>query len=308
MAGEQFHAYGNKSSESITLYHFHGQTQVPAAQARQRLWGVSSAAERAENHRRASAAYYARYEIVSASSFSANDWQEPRRPRKKPIEYASAKVQSILRRIMPPSPPLNVRAAAKALRRQWDPPKPNRAIQDMARSVSEWESGGLDLETASGALLHGRIHFQDPRGATTSSDEDSQFRQAELQRRVPTESSEVPMAGASAEPTPKERIAAAVLTALGGRPIGGSQDSVLKMAMLLSSHDSDGSPSRRRQCTPEPPRTQTPGPRVRAALESVEELNAGPLTVPTEIEARHWVRKTFGFWGHFLEYRQQQAI
>jgi hypothetical protein len=76
---------------------------------------------------------------------------------------------------MPPSPPLNVRAAAKAVRRQWDPPKPNRAIQDMPRSDSERDSSGLDLETASGELLHGHIHFQDPRGATTSSDEDSQF-------------------------------------------------------------------------------------------------------------------------------------
>jgi hypothetical protein len=107
----------------------------------------------------------------------------------------------------------------------------------MPRSDSEPDASGLDLETASGELLHGRIHFQDPRGATTSSDEDSQFRQAELRRRVPTESSEVPMASAGAEPTPTERIAAAVLTAMGGGHIGGSQDSVLQMAMLLSSHD-----------------------------------------------------------------------
>jgi hypothetical protein len=73
---------------------------------------------------------------------------------------------------------------------------------------------------------------------------------------------------------------------------------------------SDGSPSQRRHrhCTPEQPFARAPGPKVLAALKSVKELNAGPLTKPTEIEARRWVRKTFGFWGHFLEYRHQQAI
>jgi hypothetical protein len=128
-------------------------------------------------------------------------------------------------------------AAAKARRRQWDPPKPNKAIQDMARSESARESSDFDPAFIDSELLHGSMHFQDPRGATTSSDEDSQFWLAEQRRRVVTETSEVPLAGDSAR-TLGERLAVEVLANMGGAGrIGGSQDSILRMAMLLSSHE-----------------------------------------------------------------------
>ncbi|KAJ7897378.1 hypothetical protein B0H13DRAFT_1884674 [Mycena leptocephala] len=249
-------------------------------------------AQRQASHRLASARYYARYEDsegAGALQLTNNACRNPEVREKNRVNMRAR------------------RAVAKARRRQWDPPKPNKAIQDMPRSESAQESDPFDPALVSSELLDGSMHFQDPRGATTSSDEDSQFRLAEQRRRVVTESSEVPLAGGSA-PTSGERLAVAVLANMGavGR-IGGSQDSVLQMAMLLSSHERDASDNIPLEAPTAQP-ASTPGPRVQAALTALAALNAAPLTAPTETEARHWVRKTFGFWGHFLEYRQQQAI
>jgi hypothetical protein len=248
MAERQFHAYSNKSQESITSYHFHGQTQVPVSQARKRLWSISPSvrltpasfvnspptftALRRPSERKTIGMLQRHImrgmRLIHSVYFSHCPLMTRRNPdvREKNRLNMQARRYTVFYSTLRFSPSHNLRATAKALRRQWDPPKPNRAIQDMPRSDSERGSGAGDLEMVSGERLRGRIHFHDPRGATTSSDEDSQFRQVELQRRVPTESSEVPMVSGSAEPTPKERIAAAVLTAMGGGHIGGSQDSV----------------------------------------------------------------------------------
>jgi hypothetical protein len=47
---------------------------------------------------------------------------------------------------------------------------------------------------------------------------------------------------------------------------------------------------------------------VQAALAAVTKLNEAPLTAPTPQEARKWARKTFGFFGHYLEYGQWRYI
>jgi hypothetical protein len=37
-------------------------------------------------------------------------------------------------------------------------------------------------------------------------------------------------------------------------------------------------------------------------------MNEGPLTPLTPQEASRWVRKTFGFFGHYLEYKEWRYI
>ena len=174
-------------------------------------------------------------------------------------------------------------------------------------------------------LMYGRLHFQDPRGATTSSGDDSAFRQADLRRRVQTQSSEVNVASAhERRPTSEEQAAIETLATMQGlakRP-GGSDDSILKMADALSEDErryvicfplihllslvSDAAPIP--AAVPLSDARLIPGRKVRDTQRQVARLNEGPLTPATPRERRDWTRRTFGFWGHFLEYRHQEAI
>jgi hypothetical protein len=103
-----------------------------------------------------------------------------------------------------------------------------------------------------------------------------------------------------------------------GQQIEGSEDSIV-MANLLSSHGCMATVSCPRRAdravyrdsieyTTRPPTSARPSSQVKSALSAVAKLNEAPLTVPTLIEQRRWVRTTFGFWGHFLQYRQFNTI
>ncbi|KAJ6489343.1 hypothetical protein C8R47DRAFT_1071688 [Mycena vitilis] len=195
------------------------------------------------------------------------------------------------------------RATVKAKRRQWDPPKQATSVEGVHEGVrARSPSASVDTRLLSSEALYGALVFQDPRGAPTSADEDSEFRRTDLRRRVGTESSEVNVPPASgAGQLIDEQMALRALPPMGAGHIGGSQDSVLRMANLLSSDESDHNDD-------EPTRAAQPSTSVASALASVARLNASLLTPPTAIEARRWERKTFGFWGHFLQYRKHNVI
>ncbi|KAJ7902356.1 hypothetical protein B0H13DRAFT_2335647 [Mycena leptocephala] len=229
-----------------------------------------TAAEKKENHRKAAAAYYARHPEIKEKNRL-----------------------SLQRR----------RAAVKAKRRQWDPPRKGKALSSQLGDGPGRRSPSVDLNLISDEMLNGPVVFKDPRGAPTSVDEDSDFRRMDAGRRVRTETSERNAAPESTPqtPSPDERVAIAVLAAMGGH-ISSEDDSIVRMANLLSSHGDSVEHA-------QPARTSAhPSSRVRALLTTVAKLNEGALTAPTEIERRKWVRKTFGFWGHYLQYRQFNTI
>ncbi|KAJ7923738.1 hypothetical protein B0H13DRAFT_1864545 [Mycena leptocephala] len=199
------------------------------------------------------------------------------------------------------------RAATKAKRRQWDPPKKTKAPDDIPDDGLSRHSSTVDLNRISDSMLNGSLHFKDPWGAPTSVDEDSDFRRMDLGQRVQTETSErnAPPESMQPTPTPEERMVIEVLATM-GQQIEGSEDSIVKMANLLSSHGAVYRDSI--EYTSRPPTSVGPSSQVKSALSAVAKLNEGPLTVPTHIEQRRWVRTTFGFWGHFLQYRQFNTI
>jgi hypothetical protein len=212
------------------------------------------------------------------------------------------------------------RAAAKAKRRQWDPPKKTKAPDDIPDDGLSRHSSTVDLNLISDSMLNGSLHFKDPRGAPTSADSDSDFRRMDVGRRVQTETSErnTPPESMQPTPTPEERMAIEVLATM-GQQIEGSEDSIVKMANLLSSHGCVATVYCQRRAdravyresieyTSRPPTSARPSSQVQSALSAVAKLNEGPLTEPTLIEQRRWVRTTFGFWGHFLQYRQFNTI
>ncbi|KAJ7030417.1 hypothetical protein C8F04DRAFT_1186823 [Mycena alexandri] len=197
------------------------------------------------------------------------------------------------------------RAAIKTRRRQWDPVKSSPAPVPSALSAS------FHCELVSDEMLYGRLRFKDDRGASTSEGEDSAFKAMDARRRVRTETSEVNLPAESVGARPEEQLALEALAMMAQGPAEGSQDSILQMANLLSSDDEDGPPPRvvtppSRPCTPPPP--EVPTRRVRLANAAVADLNKGPLTLPTHIEARHWVRKVFSFGGVYLQSRQYTFI
>ncbi|KAJ7834668.1 hypothetical protein B0H13DRAFT_2369752 [Mycena leptocephala] len=123
------------------------------------------------------------------------------------------------------------RASIKAKKRQWDPPR------RLARSKNAHNEKSRRSPTfASHEILDGSVHFLDVRGATESSLPNTAFQQQPALRPV-TETSERNTRAQSISPTPDECAAAEVLATMADGHIGGSQDSVLRMANLLSSHE-----------------------------------------------------------------------
>ncbi|KAJ6452357.1 hypothetical protein C8R47DRAFT_1083773 [Mycena vitilis] len=207
--------------------------------------------EKKERHRQAAARYYARHPEA----------REKNRLSMQRHRYIFKK-----------------RAAIKAYRRQWDPPK---------------KTPGKGTVPAHAT---GHSHFQDIRAATTASGNDDP---AYAQLRLQAESSAVPTVDESAvrtPPTAQEQTAIEALHQLGAH-FGGSQDSVLAMANLLSS---DGDSSADSNLAGEIP--------VAVALLRVSRLNEGPLTRPTPEERRRWCRTDFEFKGDYLPYREWRFI
>jgi hypothetical protein len=123
------------------------------------------------------------------------------------------------------------RASIKAKKRQWDPPR------RLARSKNAHNEKSRRSPTfASHEILDGSVHFLDVRGATESSLPNTAFQQQPALRPA-TETSERNTRAQSISPTPDECAAAEVLATMADGHIGGSQDSVLRMANLLSSHE-----------------------------------------------------------------------
>ncbi|KAJ7019391.1 hypothetical protein C8F04DRAFT_1197740 [Mycena alexandri] len=169
------------------------------------------------------------------------------------------------------------RAAAKAKKRQWDPPKKGKTTEQALLDESHRRSPSFDVNLVSDELLNRPLHFKDCRGAP-SSDEDSDFRRMDLRRRIRTESSEVNTAPQSVHTTSEERVAIEVLTTMGGRVDSSSDGSILRRANLLSFDEASG-------VDQAPP---AKGSIVDKALSLVAKLNELPLTPPTEREARRW--------------------
>ncbi|KAJ7446840.1 hypothetical protein B0H11DRAFT_1929874 [Mycena galericulata] len=257
-----------------------------------------SAAERRENARKARARYYAR---------NAEAIRE-----KKRVGLAGA-------------------AAAKVNKRRWDPPKRLPSIQEVSDQGRPQSSNTLDPDLLTDEILNASLHFKDPRGATTSSDEDSAFRRVDMARHHPTASSESNVAPESIGARAEERVAIEVLATmrvpLADPRWGGSQDSVLNLANQLSSEDGwvlflpyiqmagihadffrDSVGVNAAVTNARVQKAAKPGPLVQAALEKVAHLNETPLTPPTSREASRWVRREFGFWGQYLQYRPNGAI
>ncbi|KAJ7740335.1 hypothetical protein B0H16DRAFT_1464907 [Mycena metata] len=232
--------------------------------------------------------------VHAASRFDPMHNRNPQLREKNRLVMQTRRVYSMLR------------ATEKAIRRQWDPVKaPTREKTP--------SSGSLHLELVSDELLYGPLRFKDGRGASTSEGEDSAFKQMDARRRVRTESSEVNMAPESVGARPDEQVALEALAMMAHGPIGDFEDSILRMADLLSSHEEYAvppPPPPPRDLTRDftPPRTEEPSRRVRLANAAVAELNEAPLTPLTHIEARHWVRRTFSFGGLYLQSRQHTYI
>ncbi|KAJ7039965.1 hypothetical protein C8F04DRAFT_1254412 [Mycena alexandri] len=150
------------------------------------------------------------------------------------------------------------RAAEKALKRRWDPPKPIKAIQDIPRRVRAPTpvDGRLLSDLASGP-----IDFFDSRGASTS---------AELVDVLPkpaADTSEIPARSQDED----EQLAAEALVSM-ARARGGSESLVLVTA----------------------------GPTPTSIMDTVHQLNLGPLSAPTPSETCRWVHTNFDFWGQHL--------
>ncbi|KAJ7076774.1 hypothetical protein C8R43DRAFT_966172 [Mycena crocata] len=160
--------------------------------------------QKAENRRKASKSYYARYSSEGVWCMLV------------PVPLTDAAKTN--------------RAAVKVARRRWDPPKAGQAPP-----ISP--SSSIALGLVSPSLLYGALLFRDPHGASSGSD-DSAFRCMEAQRRIPTSSSVVHPAPQTV-PTPDERVAIEVLATMGKKHLTESEDSILRMANLLSSHSSD---------------------------------------------------------------------
>ncbi|KAJ7028754.1 hypothetical protein C8F04DRAFT_1188379 [Mycena alexandri] len=196
------------------------------------------------------------------------------------------------------------RAAVKAKRRQWDPAKQREATPE----VDDRSSASFDPQLVSHELLYGPLHFNDGRAASTSDGEDSAFKRMDARCRVRTETSEVNLPAQSiAAARLDEQLALEALVAMAQGSRSASQDSILQRANLLSSDDEDPQPPLLppRAVTPPifpytPPREAGPSRKIRMANAAVAELNSKPLTPPTHIEARHWVRKVFSFGGVLL--------
>ncbi|KAJ7024804.1 hypothetical protein C8F04DRAFT_1192098 [Mycena alexandri] len=223
--------------------------------------------------------------------------------REKSSESTAATVRARLvftRRPTKVVPGGHCRAAAKARKRQWDPPKKPKTTEQTRNEEDLPRSPSFHSNLVADELLNGPLHFQDYR-AGPSSENDSDFRRMDLRRRIRTETSEVNAAPQSMHTTSEERVAIEVLATMGGRVVGGSggsHEAILRRANLLSSDDESG-------VDQAPPRH---GSIVDQALKQVVELNAAPLTAPTEREANRWVRTTFGFWGHYLQDRVYRDI
>ncbi|KAJ7023313.1 hypothetical protein C8F04DRAFT_1193563 [Mycena alexandri] len=128
------------------------------------------------------------------------------------------------------------RAAAKAKKRQWDPPRKGDVQERAILEEGSRRSPSFDINLVSDEILNAPLHFKDYRGAP-SSDDDSAFRRMDARRRIPTESSEVNAAPQSVHTTSEERVAIEVLATMGGRAVGGSDASILRRADLLSSDE-----------------------------------------------------------------------
>ncbi|KAJ7446787.1 hypothetical protein FB451DRAFT_1188624 [Mycena latifolia] len=255
-------------------------------------------AQKAENHRASAKAYYQRY-----GSSMPDWWMSLMQDTFRHPEICEKNRLRLQER----------RAAARAKKRRWDPIKPAKDSHEEpfvhptdAQSDAARSSCSFDAELLSDGLLNGSLHFRDPRGATTDSAEDSAFQRVDEARRVATATSEINAASA-APATPDECIAD--LDGILAR----SQDSVLQLANQLSSHSSQDSDFMGIPAQPSISRhvqdaQATVSRHVRDGQAMVAGLNAGPLTLPTDSEARRWVRRTFGFWGHFLQYRRQSEI
>ncbi|KAJ7161944.1 hypothetical protein C8R43DRAFT_1123654 [Mycena crocata] len=192
------------------------------------------------------------------------------------------------------------RNAVKQRRRQWDPPKKEKAL----RLPAAQRSVDSEFDIVSDEKLYGKLHFQDVRGATTLSN-DSVFEQ--VSRINPTESSLSNAAPQSICPTPQEQVAIDVLTGMGERQCGGSDDSIMRIANQLSSHSSD---EERFQAflRARTVHVAVPSPAVVAALATVAELNAPRLKLPTYLQSLRWVRSDFHFAGHYLQLRKNAEI
>ncbi|KAJ7862422.1 hypothetical protein B0H13DRAFT_1900130 [Mycena leptocephala] len=229
-------------------------------------------AQKRETHRKASAVYYARHPEVREKS----------------------RLDMQLRR-----------AALKAKRRQWDPPKKLKKLKNLLPYLPG-RSPGLDENLVTDAMVNGSIHFRDFRGATTASTVNHLNHPKYGQDRRPTESSEANVHAKSTPLTP-DKLADTGIDVLAtsadhATHRGGSEDSdsIIRMANLLSSHDDS---------IDLPLASVKPGRTVQSALTLVTKLNEGSLTPPTSFDASKWIRRNFGFLGgHYLEQRQWSYI
>jgi hypothetical protein len=195
-----------------------------------------SLAEKKESHRKAAASYYARCASHGPTRGSPITQRCPRHPEIKGKNRLSLQKCRwvVIHSFYIVCGCLRYREATKAKRRQWAPPKKGKAAAPLSDRLSRWSSS-FDLNLVTNELLNSPIHFKDPCGAPTSEDEDSDFCCMDAQRRVQTETSKRTTSAQSSPlmPTPDEHLAIEVLAGMGGH-IGGSQDSVLRMANLLS--------------------------------------------------------------------------
>lgn len=203
------------------------------------------------------------------------------------------------------------RAALKAKKRQWDPPRKRKTLKQ-AMPDRPQRSPSFDENRVNDELINGSIHFRDARGATTASTVDHQNHQNYAQGCLQTESSEANAHPESTPPTPDERVAIEALTMMAEHPhVSSSEDSIIRMANLLSSSECVSAlyfmSSRLTVCSDSvnlPLASVNPGRTVQSALTLVAKLNDGLLTPPTSLDASKWIHTNFGFFGHYLERRQ----
>jgi hypothetical protein len=212
------------------------------------------------------------------------------------------------------------RAALKAKRHQWDPPKKLKKLKNLLPYLPG-RSPGLDENLVTDALVNGSIHFRDFRGAITASTVNHLNHPKYAQDRRPTESSEANVHAKSTPPTPDKLadtgIDVLVTSADHATHRGGSEDSdsIIRMANLLSSHEcvtiSYIYCAELTTCSDSidlPLASVKPGRTVQSALTLVTKLNEGPLTPPTFLDASKWIRRNFGFVSHYLERWQWSYI
>ncbi|KAJ7884015.1 hypothetical protein B0H13DRAFT_1890152 [Mycena leptocephala] len=196
------------------------------------------------------------------------------------------------------------RAALKAKKRQWDPPKKRKTLGGGMPQLPR-HSPSFDDNLVTDEMLNGSIHFRDPRGATTASTDDHPYY---AQGRLQTESSEANAHAESTPPTPDEQVAIEVLAMMADYAppphISSSEDSIIRMANLLSSHELTACS----ESVDLPLASVKPGRTVQSALTLVAKLNEGPLTPVTPLDTSKWIRTNFGFRGHYLERCQWSCI